>query len=85
MYNTCTKESSLYVRTCVLTSYSMYIYITFTAGSTEGTFNEDKKASPIPSYVNVELDDGSVPMTTSPGYMQVERMTEGPKSLYGNL
>ena len=57
-----------------------------TTGSTEGTVDEDKKNSPIPShYVNVELDDGSVPMTTSPGYMPVERMTEGPKPLYGNL
>ena len=56
-----------------------------TTGSTEGTVDEDKKNSPIPSYVNVELDDGSVPMTTNPGYIQVERMTEGPKPLYGNL
>ena len=56
-----------------------------TTVSTEGTFGEDKKNSPIPSYVNVELDDGTVPMTTSPGYMPVERMTEGPKPLYGNL
>ena len=53
-------------------------------GSTEGAV-EDKKNSPIPSYVNVKLDDRSVPMTTNPGYMQVERMTEGPKPLYGNL
>ena len=51
----------------------------------EGTVDEDKKNSPIPSYVNVELDDGSIPMTTNPGYMQIERMTEGPKPLYGNL
>ena len=56
-----------------------------TTGSTEGTVDEDKKNSPIPSYVNVELNDGSVPMTTNPGYMLVERMTEGPKPLYGNL
>ena len=56
-----------------------------TTGSTEGTVDEDKRNSSIPSYVDVELDDGSVPMTTNPGYMQVERMTEGPKPLYGNL
>ena len=56
-----------------------------TTGSTEDTVDEDKKNSPIPSYVNVELDDGSVPMTTNPGYMHFERMTEGPKPLYGNL
>ena len=55
-----------------------------TTGSTEGTVDVDKNP-PIPSYVNVEMDDGSVPMTTSPGYMPVERMTEGPKPLYGNL
>ena len=58
-----------------------------TTGSTEGTVDENEKNSPIPSYVNVTLDDGSVPMTTNPGYMQVERMTEGSKPLlnYGNL
>ena len=56
-----------------------------TTGSTEGTVDEDKKNSPIPTYVNVELDDRSVPMTTNPGYMQIERMTEDPKPLYGNL
>ena len=56
-----------------------------TTGSIESTVDEDKKNSPIPSYVNVELDGRSVPMTTNPGYMQVERMTEGPKPLYGNL
>ena len=51
----------------------------------EGAFEKEERNSPIPSYVNVELDDGTVPMTTSPGYMPVERMTEGPKPLYGNL
>ena len=56
-----------------------------TTGSTEGTFDENEKNTPIPSYVNVEMDDGSIPMTTNPSYMQVERMTEGPKPLYGNL
>ena len=85
MYNTCTKESSLYVHVYLPYTQCTYIYISFTTGSTEGTFDEDKKNSPIPSYVNVELDNESIPMTTSPGYMQVERMTEGPKPLYGNL
>ena len=56
-----------------------------TTGSTEGKVDENEKNSPIPAYVNVEMDDGSVPMTTSPGYMLVERMSEGPKPLYGNL
>ena len=31
-----------------------------TAGSSEEISDEDKKNSTIPSYVNVELDDGSV-------------------------
>ena len=76
---------------CSLPPYSIFmitlssVLCPLTTGSTEGTVDEDKKNSPIPSYVNVELDDGSVPMTTNPGYMQVERMTEGPKPLYGNL
>ena len=60
---------------------NIYCVFPLTTGATE----ENKKNSPTPLYVNVELDDGSVPMTTNPGYMQVERMTEGPKPLYGNL
>ena len=56
-----------------------------TTGSTEGTVDEDKQHFPIPSYMNVELDDGSVPMTTNPSYGQVERQHDHHRPVYGNL
>ena len=57
-----------------------------TTGSTEGTvIDEDKKSCSAPSYMNIELDDGSVPMTTNPGYGQVERQHNSPRPVYGNL
>ena len=43
-----------------------------TTGSTEGTVDEDKKSTSVPTYMNVELDDGNVPMTTNPSYGQIE-------------
>ena len=33
-----------------------------------GSSDEGNKNFIIPSYANVELDDGSVPMTTNPNY-----------------
>ena len=53
--------------------------------STKGTVDEDKKNSPIPSYVNVEPADGSVPMTTNPSYGQIEFISNPNKSHYANL
>ena len=41
-------------------------------GSSEGTFGQDEKNSTTPFYANVEMDDGSVPMTTNPSYGQIE-------------
>ena len=70
-------EDLLYLFTCSVCP--------LTTGSTEGTFNEDKKNSSIPSYVNVELDDRSVPMTTNPSYGQIELISNPNKSHYANL
>ena len=54
---------------CVYTYYSVG---PLTTGSTEGTVDEDKKSTSVPTYMNVELDDGSFPMTTNPSYGQIE-------------
>ena len=56
-----------------------------TTGSTEVTSDEDKKNSTLPSYVNVESNDGSISMTTNPSYGQVDRKHGCPKPVYGNL
>ena len=45
---------------------------------------EDKVTSSTPGYMNVELEDKSVPMTDNPSYEHVER-TQLTKPLYGNL
>ena len=34
-------------------------------GPSEGMFGQDEKSSTTPIYANVEMDDGSVPMTTN--------------------
>ena len=36
-------------------------------------------------YVNVEMDDGSVPMTTNPSYGRVELSSQQDKVHYANL
>ena len=75
----------VHVHMYIHTYSSTYSLRTLTAGSTEGTGEDDKQHFPIPSYMNVELDDGSVPMTTNPGYGQVERQHDHPRPVYGNL
>ena len=52
--------------------------------SVHDTTNEEIRNS-IPDYVNVEPDDGDVPMTTNPGYGQFERQHDPPRPLYANL
>ena len=47
-------------------------------------FEEDKVTSSTPGYMNVELEDKSVPMTDNPSYEPVER-TQLTKPIYGNL
>ena len=54
-------------------------------GSSEGTFGQDEKNSTTPFYANVEMDDGSVPMTTNPSYGQIELSGIHNKPIYGNL
>ena len=78
MHSTCTQ-----VHASIL-DY-MFCICLFTTGSTEGTVDEDKQHSSVPSYMNVELDDGSVPMTTNPSYGQVERQHDHHRPVYGNL
>ena len=58
-----------------------------TTGSTEGTVGEDKNKYPIPSYMNVELDDRSVLMTTNLSYGQMELTSSSDhnKVHYANL
>ena len=51
----------------------------------EGTFGQDEKNSTTPFYVNVEMDDGSVPMTTNPSYGQIELSGIHNKPIYGDL
>ena len=51
-----------------------------TLGSTEDTIYEDKIYS-IPSRVNVEVDDGSVPMTTNPSYERIESTSDHRRAL----
>ena len=84
------KVVKLLLAVCRFTRFINFIYFTcsvypLTTGSSEETFDEDKKNSIIPSYVNVELDDKSVPMTTNPSYGQVERKQDCPKLVYANL
>ena len=55
-----------------------------TTGSTEDTIYEDKIYS-IPSLVNVEVDDGTVPMTTNPCYERIESTSDHRRALYANL
>ena len=55
-----------------------------TTGSTEITVHEDKNSF-VSSYMNVELDDTCVPMTTNPSYEQVERHHDYPRPVYGNV
>ena len=54
-------------------------------GPSEGTFGQDEKNSTTPFYANVEMDDGSVPMTTNPSYGQIELSGIHNKPIYGNL
>ena len=54
-------------------------------GPSEGPFEQDEKNSTTPFYANVEMDDGSVPMTTSPGYGQIEMSGIHNKPIYANL
>ena len=54
-------------------------------GPSEGTFGQDEKNSTTPFYANVEMDDGSVPMTTNPCYGQIELSGIHNKPIYGNL
>ena len=53
-------------------------------GPSEGTFGQDEN-SITPFYANVEMDDGSVPMTTNPSYGQIELSGIHNKPIYGNL
>ena len=64
-------------RVCILTCPSL------TTGS--GVVDEDKKNSTVPLYVNVEMDDGSVPMTTNPSYGKVELTSDHSRAVYANL
>ena len=68
-----------------MSSSSLHALCPLTTGPSEETFDEDKKKSTIPSYVNVELDDRSVPMTTNPSYGQIEGKQDCPKPVYANL
>ena len=67
----------LYVyKVCILTCPPL------TTGS--GEVDEDKKNS-TPFYMNVEMDDGSVPMTISPAYGKVELTGDHSRAVYANL
>ena len=54
-------------------------------GPSEGAFGQDEKNSTTPFYANVEMDDGSVPMTTNPSYGQIELNGIHNKPIYANL
>ena len=54
-------------------------------GPSEGTFGQDEKNSTSPFYANVEMDNGSVPMTTNPSYGQIKMSGIQNKPIYGNL
>ena len=41
-------------------------------GPSEGTFGQDEKNSTTPFYVNMEMDDGSVPMTDNSSSVNME-------------
>ena len=64
-------------RVCVLICTSL------TTGS--GEVDESRKNSTTPFYVNVEMDYGSVPMTTYPGYGKVELTGDHSRTVYANL
>ena len=57
----------------------------FATGPGEGMFGQDEKNSTTPFYANVEMDDGSVPITTNPGYGQIEMSGTHNKPIYANL
>ena len=54
-------------------------------GSSEGTFGQDEKNSTTPFYAIVEMDDGSVPMTTNPSYGQTELSSIHNEPIYSDL
>ena len=58
----------LFVNKCL---HSCHISSSFTTESSESA--EDKVTSSTPGYMNVELEDKSVPMTDNPSYESVER------------
>ena len=64
-------------RVCILSHPSLI------TGS--GEVDEDKKNFTPPLYVNVEMDDGSIPMTTNPGYGKVELIGDHSRAVYTNL
>ena len=69
----------LFVNKCL---HTCHITSSFTTESSESA--EDKVTSSTPGYMNVELEDKSVPMTDNPSYEHVQR-TQLTKPLYGNL
>ena len=69
----------LFVNKCL---HSCHISSSFTTESSQP--KEDKVTSSTPRYMNVELEDKSVPMTDNPSYEHVQR-TQLTKPLYGNL
>ena len=54
-------------------------------GPSEGTFGQDEKNSTTSFYANVEMDDGSVPMTTNPSYEHIALSGTHNKPIYANL
>ena len=54
-------------------------------GPSEGTFGQDEKNSTSPFYANVEMNDGSIPMTANPSYGKIELAGIHNKTNYANL
>ena len=62
-----------------------FVFSLLATGPSEGTFGQDEKNSTTPFYANVEMDDGSVLMTTNPSYGQIELSGIHNRPIYGNL
>ena len=67
---------------CDVCGHHLVCLLSFCTESSEP--KADKVTSSTPGYMNVELEDKSVPMTDNPSYEHVEK-TQLTKPLYGNF